>query len=695
MHRALGEKEIIMTAVLILTTVLQLAWTEGFETQDCFPPDHWMITNSDAYNAFFVRSNLDAHSGSASASCAADLDGLASNRDYLITPQVLPESSTGDTLVRFWFRSSSSTPCTLDILSSTSSPPSLPSFGLLAEVEVTQTSWTEQAVTLGPHSGTPVFLAFRIRSVPAGATFYLDDITLPPATDQPVICKGLLRTKTDPDQKYLHVWGSHYEMGYAHGYLLGEESKANLERFAIGSTSFHWWTPDEYENDILPYFRTYYTVPPQYMDEATGLYDGIMAKGVDSHHSELGRDITVEDILCVNAVGDFQGFNCSSVSGWGESTADDDTLSGGLVIARNFEFPTGQHASLANTSLIAAFSPDSADEQEFFTVTFAGYIGCASGINCNGLGCCIDNGNHADMGGITPGSLIPFNFSLRNAIETVDPDNNGINDIFDIDYSIEHSASRYTYDVHLFSPNDLDHAIPAAILEINNVGDSLRFVSDNSLAPAILSAWNLVVTNHHRVLYPPIACIRYQRMADSLNMDFHLDTKRALAIENAVAWWIPMNLTGTVHQMAIRPNVLVYHSSWPCIAISYATMTSGAHARPKHYYSWDELFHRDTEPPNAVSDLSIEAMGNDVVLSWNDPEDNVAVVEYRVYRSNEAFFSPETGNHVATTAAPAWTDPGAAGDPSVSVFYTVVARDAAWNESDPSNYVGAATFQLN
>jgi hypothetical protein len=182
--------------------------------------------------------------------------------------------------------------------------------------------------------------------------------------------------------------------------------------------------------------------------------------------------------------------------------------------------------------------------------------------------------------------------SLRNAIETVDPDNSGINDIFDITYSLDHSTSLYSNAIHLFSPWNVSHPTPAGILEINNVGDSLRLVVANDIPPLINSQYNLGVTNHHRVLYPPISCWRYQRIADSLNADFHLSTERAIAIETAIAaeYSVPWYGWCTAQQMVIRPDILTEHPDWPCIGVSYARRRVAAQHFPKLWYSWNELF---------------------------------------------------------------------------------------------------------
>jgi hypothetical protein len=97
----------------------------------------------------------------------------------------------------------------------------------------------------------------------------------------------------------------------------------------------------------------------------------------------------------------------------------------------------------------------------------------------------------------------------------------------------------------------------------------------------------------------------------------------------------------------------------------------------------------DNAAPGRIADLTVEAVGADLVLAWSDPGDNVGVVDYRVYRSPQAHFSP-TGIPVATVPAPAvtWTDVGIVGEPGLNFFYVVRARDAAGNEGASSNCVG-------
>ena len=576
---------------LVILSLL-CAWTESFETLDYFPPNDWIIVNEDALDALWYRADTVGHTGTHCATCDGDTlySGLAfTNLDYLITPNVLPQGN--DTLLSFWYQASSSAGCSLDVLVSTSFPPAPSSFSLVQTHYVTETSWVQQVVSLSSYAGTPIYIAFRVRRVPTGHQFHLDDITLPDMTSQPSICNGRLRTKGWPSQKYLQVWGSHYDMGYAYGFLLAEEIMAQFNRFLIGNTSLHMFSVSAWENVILPYWRLKFSVPTKYQNEAEGVYDGMVAKGVSLTCPALTREITVEDILCYNATIDFVPYMCASISGWGESTINDDSLQGGLIICRNGDFIAGQYTSVGNTSMMAAYAPNGSDEQEFVTYCPAGIIGLNAGVNQEGVGVSPNAGTHWDTAYIAPNSLIPEMFSMRNAVEIIDPDSSGTNDIFDITYSLDHSTFLFTQDLHLFSPYDAFHATPTGILEINNIGDSLRLAANNNIPPQIDSQYNLAVTNHHRVLYPPIYCWRYQRLADSLNADFHLTTQRAINIEDAVAAeYTPSSGHCTAYQIVFRPNFITEHPDWPFVGVSYARRGVAAQHFPKLWYSWNELF---------------------------------------------------------------------------------------------------------
>jgi hypothetical protein len=578
--------------ILLLSLTVYSAWTETFETQQFFPPDNWLVVNEDALDAVWYRTLCQGHSGQY-ASCLyydTTYSGLSyTNRDYLITPRVLPQGS--DTLVCFWYIATTAIPCSLDIMVSTASTPEMSSFTVLQTFLLTDLNWSERTVSLNAYNSVPVYVAFRARRVPLLHAIGLDDIMLPDTATQPQPCSGRLRTKGVPSQKYLQVWGSNYEMGFAHGYLIASEIMSIYINKWIGNTSYHSVTPSYYEYSYLPWYREKYYIPAKYQNEAQGIIDGIIAKGVSLYHPALGRNLIAEDILVLTGAGDEEDFGCSSISGWGESTVNDDTLQGGYVIARNVDGQVGLYTTVANVSFIIAYSPSDPNEQKFFNVSFAGVFGAFSCLNESGVGLCSNTGNHPDTNSIPLHSLLGSLLSSRLAIEAIDPDGNGVNDVFDIDSMKNHTEHVRSNEYHVYSPYDAAHPIPGAIIEMNHIADTMRFSTHNYIDPPIYSQWNLAVTNHDRLLYPPVYCGRYQRLADSLNADLHLNTQRAMTIANSVAVNYNYGTSQcTYHSMVLRPDIAVEHPDWPCVGVSYARCYRAAHTQAKVWYSWNELF---------------------------------------------------------------------------------------------------------
>ena len=578
--------------MIVLMLALFLSWTEDFESQAYFPPNNWMIVNEDALDAVWYRAECQAHSGVKAAVCYYDTlyPGLShTNLDYLITPLILPDGN--DSTLSFWAVSTTSAGCSLDVMICTSTVPNMTSFTILQTYVITSMSWSQQIVSLASYSGIPIYVAFRARRIPLQEMLGIDDITLPDLTSQPSVCNGRLRSKGPPSQKYLQVWGTNYEMGFAHGYLIASEIMSIYINRWIGYTSYHSVTPNYFEYTYLPWYREKYYIPPKFQEEAEGIIDGITAKGVSLYHPALDRDLTAEDIIVLTGAGDEVDFGCSSLSGWGESTSSDDTLQGGFIIARNVDGKVGLYTTLGNVSFIIAYSPGDPNKQRFFNVNFAGVFGAFSCLNERSVGLCSNSGNHPDTNSIPPNSLLGSLLSSRLAIETIDPDGNGVDDIFDIDFMKNHSEHLRSNEYHVYSSFDSAHPIPGAIIEMNHQGDTMRFTSHNYIPPPINSQWNLAVTNHDRLLHPPVYCGRYQRIADSLNADYHLNTQRAMSITNAVAVnYNYATASCTYHSIVLRPDIAIEHPDWPCVGVSYARCYQAAHTQDKVWYSWNELF---------------------------------------------------------------------------------------------------------
>lgn len=90
----------------------------------------------------------------------------------------------------------------------------------------------------------------------------------------------------------------------------------------------------------------------------------------------------------------------------------------------------------------------------------------------------------------------------------------------------------------------------------------------------------------------------------------------------------------------------------------------------------------DTEAPSAPSNLAAVAIDSGQVnLSWDASTDNISVSGYDIYRDGALLTSSGTGTTFADTTVA----------PLTSYTYSVRARDAAGNTSDPSNDATAST----
>jgi len=106
------------------------------------------------------------------------------------------------------------------------------------------------------------------------------------------------------------------------------------------------------------------------------------------------------------------------------------------------------------------------------------------------------------------------------------------------------------------------------------------------------------------------------------------------------------------------------------------------------------LWAPDAFPPNPISDLSagVTQSGDDVVLTWSVPWDNVGVDHFNIYRGPDIRLPIDPNFFQATVGTSPWTDPGIAGNPETGHYYLVTAVDASDNESTASNRVGIIDF---
>lgn len=113
--------------------------------------------------------------------------------------------------------------------------------------------------------------------------------------------------------KVLYVSGTHYEMGYQHGYLLRNETKENLRAFLNTS-------PYSCEKLLEIWNITKNYIPKEYIEELHGLADG--------------AGIKFEDVVAAYMSIISWGIACFGFSAWGPATKD-----GKLYHFRSFDLP--------------------------------------------------------------------------------------------------------------------------------------------------------------------------------------------------------------------------------------------------------------------------------------------------------------------------------------------------------------------
>lgn len=158
------------------------------------------------------------------------------------------------------------------------------------------------------------------------------------------------------EQKILHLKGSPYEIGYQQGSLLKDEIKKNIERFITPLRD-----PTRKQPPVTTLFldalpRVLPHIPKALIEEMQGIADGSL--------------IPFQDILLMNLFPEM--FHCTGITVNGEATKDRE-----LYHVRVLDYAAGN--GLQHTAVLTVVEPDCG--QPFLNVTYAGFVGCVTGMN--------------------------------------------------------------------------------------------------------------------------------------------------------------------------------------------------------------------------------------------------------------------------------------------------------------------------
>ena len=382
------------------------------------------------------------------------------------------------------------------------------------------------------------------------------------------------------DHWVIHVWGTHEEMGYAHGYLMAEEVMALANGYVLPMFGVDGGT---YEM-LKSAFGGMLDYPDPIREEAEAILEGVAAAGVSLEMTELGRDIDAEDLLLANSAADLFGvyFGCSSISAWGTATADDGELAGELAMVRDLDWGYRGDVDLREFATVIARDPD--EGQPWVSIGFPSYVGCLSCFNHSGIGAFQNQGNTMTMLGDIDGgdTLVPIHMSIRTGIESPDYNGDGVATIDDVIDSVSDVGRIGSYEAHLISPANRSDP-PAAILEADHGGLVVRYPDTEPLP----SSDCVATTNHHRLLTEPEFCDRYDTIVEMVGeYDGALTLNRLWEIETEVAW--NSFGSGTIHTMRVVPADLT-------LEVAFSDADNVAPLNPITAYTMDELFEGDLE----------------------------------------------------------------------------------------------------
>lgn len=233
------------------------------------------------------------------------------------------------------------------------------------------------------------------------------------------------------------VWGTHYQRGYAYGYLAKEKIMTVWNDFVVKNYSSYLTIAKALIGD-----PAHFTLGTKYITEAEGILDGLGAAGGDT------TGLTYLDLLMVNFFTDLSGFvplksmaiqHCSSMMNWGAATLGTD-INGKTVIAHHLDGDVPDSA-LINNQVMVVHIPSEADEQPWLLTGIAGQIVASQGVNKSGLCAFLNsvNGFNAQMNK----HYEPMTMTLRRALETYDINGDGLANVNDVRFAINTNINGY------------------------------------------------------------------------------------------------------------------------------------------------------------------------------------------------------------------------------------------------------------
>ncbi len=271
------------------------------------------------------------------------------------------------------------------------------------------------------------------------------------------------------------LWGTHYERGFAYGYLVGDKISDMVNGY------------------IKPVFGIYMDAARQiiidgddlsidsvYVTEAMAVIDGMNEAGTNYENIDYIDGLVFNSFLDVMKLLGFSDdtFGCSSLMSWGDATSGT-PLNGMSVISRHMDWTPNQ--TLIDNQVLVIHNPSEEDEQPWAMVGFAGQMSVLSGFNEN---IAVFQHMMSDFISVTYHGLHyePIWITLRKAIEKADFNTDGENNTQDVRDAIELNTNGYAngYIVTSLAPSTAGaDSLIAMVAELTPQNPKLTFRSNS------------------------------------------------------------------------------------------------------------------------------------------------------------------------------------------------------------------------
>eukprot|EP01127_Copromyxa_protea_P007046 TRINITY_DN1697_c1_g1_i1.p1 TRINITY_DN1697_c1_g1~~TRINITY_DN1697_c1_g1_i1.p1 ORF type:complete len:482 (-),score=94.07 TRINITY_DN1697_c1_g1_i1:74-1519(-) len=217
----------------------------------------------------------------------------------------------------------------------------------------------------------------------------------------------------------LKLSGTNSERGYAHGRLLANEILDFFEFFCLEMVLR---SAQVYEKFFIVHHRENVVRPDWYEKEISGVIAGMKDSGVSLYIPLLERDFGIDDLHFLNtfvevrSAGDVKKnseISCSQFSFWGNTTKGGD-VDGGIIAGRNMDNEIDMRKVTVTHFIAFAHEPVNDGERRFLSFMWPGWVNTYTGVNEDGVYCCINAGSMGS--GPVVGNIVPIGCIQRSVL---------------------------------------------------------------------------------------------------------------------------------------------------------------------------------------------------------------------------------------------------------------------------------------